>query len=45
MDKHYNISNIDFNGEWMTLLSVDRQTYQILVAQASKRLALATDTE
>jgi hypothetical protein len=44
MDKHYNISNIDFNGEWMTL-SVDGQTYQIPVAQASKRLALATDTE
>jgi hypothetical protein len=44
MDKRYNVSNIDFNGELM-ILSVDEKTYQIPIAQASKRLAQATDIE
>ena len=44
MDKQYNVSNIDFNGELM-ILSVDEKTYQIPIAQASKRLAQATDIE
>ena len=44
MDKQYNVSNIDFNGEWI-ILSVDGKTYQIPIAQASKRLAQATDIE
>ena len=35
MDKQYNISNIDFNGELM-ILSVDGKTYQIPIIQASK---------
>jgi len=44
MDKQYNVSNIDFNAEWI-ILSVDGKTYQIPIAQASKRLAQATDIE
>jgi hypothetical protein len=44
MDKQYNVLNIDFNGELM-ILSVDEKTYQIPIAQASKRLAQATDIE
>jgi hypothetical protein len=44
MDKQYNISKIDFSGEWM-ILSVDGKTYQISIAQASMRLAQATDVE
>ena len=44
MDKQYNVSNIDFNGELM-ILSVDGKTYQIPIVQASKRLAQATDIE
>ncbi|WP_200888897.1 DUF2442 domain-containing protein [Aphanizomenon flos-aquae] len=44
MDKQYNISNIDFNGELM-ILSVDEKTYQIPIIQASKRLAQATDMD
>ncbi|WP_201769169.1 MULTISPECIES: DUF2442 domain-containing protein [Aphanizomenonaceae] len=44
MDKQYNISNIDFNGELM-ILSVDGKTYQIPIIQVSKRLAQATDME
>jgi hypothetical protein len=44
MDKQHNILSIDFVGEWM-ILSVDGQTYQIPINQASKRLAQATDIE
>ncbi|MCC5615142.1 DUF2442 domain-containing protein [Nostoc sp. CHAB 5836] len=44
MDKQCSVSNIDFNGELMTL-SVDGKTYQIPIVQASKRLAQATDIE
>jgi hypothetical protein len=44
MDKQYNVSNIDFNGEWI-ILSVNEETYQIPISQASKKLAQATDIE
>ena len=44
MDKQYNVSNIDFQGELM-ILSVDGKTYQIPIFKASKRLAQATDIE
>ncbi len=44
MDKQYNVSNIDFRGEWM-ILSVNEEIYQIPIAQASKKLAQATDIE
>ncbi len=44
MDRQYNVSNIEFNGEWM-ILSVNEETYQIPIIQASKKLAQATDIE
>jgi len=44
MDKQYNISSIDFREEWI-ILSVNEETYQIPIAQASKKLAQATDVE
>ncbi len=44
MDKQYNVSNIEFRGEWI-ILSVNEETYQIPIAQASKKLAQATDIE
>jgi len=44
MDKQYNVSNIDFSGEWM-ILSVNEEIYQIPTAQASKKLSQATDIE
>jgi len=44
MDKQYNVSNIDFSGEWI-ILSVNEETYEIPIAQASKKLAQATDVE
>jgi len=44
MDKQFKVSNIDFNGEWI-ILSVNEDTYEIPIAQASKKLAQATDIE
>jgi hypothetical protein len=44
MDKHYNVSKIEFSGEWI-ILSVDGEVYQIQIDQASRRLAQATDIE
>ena len=44
MDKQYNVSSIDFRGEWM-ILSVNEEIYQIPIAQASKKLAQSTDIE
>jgi len=44
MDKQYNISNIDFSGEWM-ILSVNEETFEIPIVQVSKKLAQATDIE
>ena len=44
MDKQYNVSNIEFSSEWI-ILSVNEETYQILIAQASKKLTQATDIE
>jgi len=44
MDKQYNVSNIEFSGEWI-ILSVNEEAYQISIAQASKKLAQATDIE
>ena len=44
MDKQYNVSSIDFRGEWM-ILSVNEEIYQIPIAQASKKLSQATDIE
>ena len=44
MDKQYNVLNIDFGGEWI-ILSVNAEIYQIPIAQASKKLAQATDIE
>lgn len=44
MDKQYNVSSIDFQGDFM-ILSVDGKTYQIPIVKASKRLAQATDIE
>jgi hypothetical protein len=44
MDKQYNVSDINFSGEWI-ILSVNEETYEILISQASKKLAQATDIE
>jgi hypothetical protein len=44
MDKQYNVSNIEFSGEWM-ILSVNEETYRLPIIQASKKLAQATDIE
>ncbi len=44
MDKQYNVSNIEFSGEWI-ILSVNEETYQIPITKASKKLAQATDIE
>jgi hypothetical protein len=44
MDRQYNVSNIDFSGEWM-IISVNGETYQISIAQASEKLAKATHIE
>lgn len=44
MDKQYNVLSIDFSGEWI-ILSVNEEIYQIPIAQASKKLAQATDIE
>ncbi len=44
MDKQYKVSNVEFSGEWI-ILSVNEETYQIPIAQASKKLAQATDIE
>jgi hypothetical protein len=44
MDKQYNVSNIDFSGEWI-ILSVNEETFEIPIVQASKKLAQATDIE
>jgi len=44
MNENYNILNIEFSEDWMTL-SVNGQTYRILIAEASKQLVQATDIE
>ena len=44
MDRQYNVSSIEFSGECM-ILSVNQETYQIPIAQASKKLTQATDIE
>jgi len=44
MNENYNILNIEFSKDWMTL-SVNGQTYRILIAEASKQLVQATDIE
>lgn len=44
MDNQYNVSSIDFRGDWM-ILSVNEEIYQIPIVQASKKLAQATDIE
>ncbi len=44
MDKQYNVSNIDFSGEWM-ILSVNEEIFEIPIVQASKKLAQAIDIE
>ncbi|MER3432824.1 MAG: DUF2442 domain-containing protein [Leptolyngbya sp. ERB_1_1] len=44
MNKHHDVQGLDFDDEHL-YLTVDGQTYEISIAQASSRLANATHAE
>ena len=44
MSKQYEVQSLDFRDEWMILV-VNGQTYQIPIAQASMRLAQASERD
>lgn len=44
MTKQHEVENLNFEGDWMTL-GVDGQIYRLPLAQASERLANASDAD